>query len=170
MLLITWTFLCGNHWAAERMQALASFSTLYWLHFCATWLVFAMANKVQIMGWHCFAAFILYSFHRILQFVTYDIDNKWLSLRHLAYNWNLTIVIFLVRQGLQVRQYVADFMEVILPLCLIFFQSWTSVTITAYGNLLLIQILEKFMIEPFVAWYMWFIQHAWMLGIVYKEL
>ena len=49
MPLMTWTFLCGSHRAAERMQVLASFSTLSLLHFCVIWLVFAMVNKVQIM-------------------------------------------------------------------------------------------------------------------------
>jgi hypothetical protein len=35
-------------------------------------------------------------------FLTCDINNKWFSLRHLAYSWNLTIVIFFL--WVQVRQ------------------------------------------------------------------
>jgi hypothetical protein len=74
-------------------------------------------------------------------------DNNWLSLRHLAYSLNLTVVTFLlwvqVRQSLQVRHWCAWFYGSLNSLMLVILQPWTSITIFAYINLLYFHLLKN---------------------------
>jgi hypothetical protein len=46
---------------------------------CSPWLT-------RSSSWGDNVWFILHSFHRILQFLTYDMDKNWPNLRHLAYS------------------------------------------------------------------------------------
>jgi hypothetical protein len=97
--------------------------------------------------WGGTICFILHSFYRILQFLTCDMDNNWPSLRHLAYSWNLTIVIFLlwgVGEAKPSSQTICGwFFGSCTSLMLDISQPWTSVTNTAYINLLYFQILKN---------------------------
>jgi hypothetical protein len=128
------------------MQAMESSSTLFWLHFWVTWLVLAVANKVQIMGWHCFVLFCIAFIEFYNFWLVTSITSGW-CYRHLLFTLKLTICLFWCMGTGEARpssQTICGwFYGSCTSLMLDISQAWTSVTITAYINLLYFQFLKN---------------------------
>jgi hypothetical protein len=98
-----------------------------------------------------------YLFSRIIViFLTCDMDNNWLSLRHLAYSWNLTIVIFLlwvqVRRRPLVKNHFGWFFWLYLHIStLLMIPCWTNVLfVILHDNFLIWSILCMDLCQFFV--------------------